>query len=238
MSRDQETIADRADAYVVGLLEPAYSAAVEAEMEIDSALRTAVAQSRDRFLELDLVGPVRPVSPGLWSRIDTAIDARPADPAYEAGRPSPRAGNDNRVAGWRRAAYAAIASSLLLATGLAYRVLDAPKPQVIAVLVDDKGAPRVLVEDFGNASARVTPLSDFSVPADRSMQVWTLPSKEIGPTSLGLLDGWRTATLDGHGLPAPHEEQLYEITLEQPGGSPTGRPTGPILVKGFAKVPR
>jgi anti-sigma-K factor RskA len=121
---------------------------------------------------------------------------------------------------------------------LAYRVLDAPKPQVIAILVDDKGAPRVLVEDFGNASARVTPLSDFSVPADRSMQVWTLPSKEIGPTSLGLLDGWRTATLDGHGLPAPHEEQLYEITLEQPGGSPTGRPTGPILVKGFAKVPR
>lgn len=31
--------------------------------------------------------------------------------------------------------------------------------------------------------------------------------------------------------------QLYEITLEPSGGSPTGRPTGPIQVKGFAKSP-
>jgi anti-sigma-K factor RskA len=32
----------------------------------------------------------------------------------------------------------------------------------------------------------------------------------------------------------PKQDQLYELTLEQAGGSSTGRPTGPILAKGFA----
>lgn len=147
-------------------------------------------------------------------------------------------GNDNQLGRWRKTAYAAIAASLVLATSLTYNLVDTPQPKVIAVLMDAKGAPLVLVEDFGNAAARITPLADFSAPADRSMQVWTLPNKDIGPTSLGILESWRTATLDSRNLPAPHEEQLYEITLEQLGGSPTGRPTGPILVKGFGKVPR
>ena len=60
----------------------------------------------------------------------------------------------------------------------------------------------------------------------------------MGPTSLGLLTPGETVTLDFAKLPMPLEQQLYEITLEQQGGSPTGRPTGPILAKGFAKRPR
>lgn len=32
-------------------------------------------------------------------------------------------------------------------------------------------------------------------------------------------------------------QQLYEITLEPEGGSPTGRPTGPVLMKGLATTP-
>jgi anti-sigma-K factor RskA len=70
------------------------------------------------------------------------------------------------------------------------------------------------------------------------MQVWTLQSLDMGPMSLGLLDGAHSATLRSPALPKPQDTQLYEITLEQAGGSPTGRPTGPILAKGFAKLPR
>ena len=39
-------------------------------------------------------------------------------------------------------------------------------------------------------------------------------------------------------LPEAQDTQLYEITLKQAGGFPTGRPTGPILGKGFAKLRR
>jgi anti-sigma-K factor RskA len=81
-------------------------------------------------------------------------------------------------------------------------------------------------------------LADFAVPGDKTIQVWTLPSKDVGPVSLGLIDGVRSARLDGPALPTPRSDQLYEITLEQAGGSPTGRPTGPILAKGFARMPR
>jgi anti-sigma-K factor RskA len=40
----------------------------------------------------------------------------------------------------------------------------------------------------------------------------------------------------GTDLPMPIESQLYEITLEPATGSPTGRPTGPILYKGLATI--
>jgi anti-sigma-K factor RskA len=236
MSASERTPTERADDYVLGLLDDTEMRDFEAETEINGALRAAVAASRDRFLELDLVGSTTPVTTELWSRIEASLEGTP-NAAPEPFR-RPASANDNSLARWKRTALAGMAAAAVLAVALGYVALDRPKPQVIAVLMDDKGVPLVLVEDFGDTQARVTPLGDFTAPPDKSMQVWTLPNKEIGPTSLGLLDAWRSATLDSHALPRPHEEQLYEITLEQPGGSPTGRPTGPILVKGFAKVPR
>ena len=107
---------------------------------------------------------------------------------------------------------------------------------MVAILVDTSGAPLAVVEDFAGNSARVTLLTDFPVPAGKTMQVWTLPSQDMGPVSLGLLDAARSVVLEGPDLPQPREDQLYEITIENEGGSPTGRPTGPILVKGLAKL--
>jgi anti-sigma-K factor RskA len=43
--------------------------------------------------------------------------------------------------------------------------------------------------------------------------------------------------LQGPQQPLPAGGQLYEITLEDAPRSATGRPTGPILVKGFATIP-
>lgn len=233
MTTESLSARDRADEYVLGLLEPREAELIEAEIERDPVLAHAVALSRDRFLELDMAGAAMPVSDHLWERIDAAVDRNPV-----ASTPEPEPANDNAPSPWRRTALVSMAASLLLAIGLITSVLWQPAPTVVAILVNDAGEPMVLVEDFGDRSARITPLGDFAPPADRVMQVWTLPSQDLGPVSLGLLDGWQSAVLDGPVLPEPHEAQLYEITLEQPGGSTTGRPTGPILVKGFAKVPR
>jgi anti-sigma-K factor RskA len=234
MTREILTPRERADEYVLGLLEPREAELIEAEIERDPELALAVSMSRDRFLELDMAGEAMPVSEALWARIDAAVGR--GDNVAEPAKAKPA--NDNTGSFWRRTAFASMAASLLLAVGLFASVLLRPEPTVVAILLDDAGDPMVLVEDFGDRSARVTPLGDFSPPSDRALQVWTLPSPEMGPVSLGLLDGWHSAVLDGPTLPQPHEAQLYEITLEQPGGSTTGRPTGPILVKGFAKIPR
>ncbi|MGE0212253.1 MAG: anti-sigma factor [Parvibaculaceae bacterium] len=239
MTAQDRDIQELADEYVLGLLDADETARVEARIEHDAALRAAVGASRDRFLEIDLAAEPAGTSPQLWAR----IAARLGDPVANSGAISPVSSaiapaNDNFLTLWRRVALVAMAASVVLALGLGWSLLSPQKPRVIAILVNDAGSPLVVVEDFGDASARITPLVDFEVPEGRIMQVWTLPSPELGPVSLGLMQRAETVTIEGPKLPEPHPEQLYEITLEQTGGSPTGRPTGPILVKGFAKVPR
>jgi anti-sigma-K factor RskA len=75
------------------------------------------------------------------------------------------------------------------------------------------------------------------VPAGKALEVWTLYDKARGPVSLGLIDRAQRARFQTASLPA-RPDQLYEITLEPSTGSPIGRPTGPVLMKGLASVPR
>lgn len=236
MSADDQTAGERVDAYVLGLLDDGDRIAFEAQMESDPALQAAVGACRDRFLALDLTADPQMPAEGLWSRIADRLDATPAT-ADEEPRANPTAVNDNAAGGWRRTALAALAASLLLAIGLGWSLMQRPQPVVIAILVNEANEPQVVIEDYGNASARVIPLAAFEVPDGQTMEVWTKPSDEIGPVSLGLLARSETMVLEGPELPGPQPDQLYEITLEQAGGSPTGLPTGPILVKGFARTP-
>jgi anti-sigma-K factor RskA len=232
-----QTTPERADAYVLGLMDDEERLRLEQELESNADLARAVGEARDRFIELDMAGPVSVVSPGLWTRIEQTLETGVLqETAASPGRLRPA--NDNIAGRWRHIALSAIAASLMLVAVLAYGALQPSEPQVIAILMNAEGEPVVMIEDFGNDTAKVTPLVDTAVPGDRSPQLWTLPTADMGPVSLGVLDGWKTVTVAGPELPGPQEEQLYEITLEPLGGSPTGRPTGPILGKGFAKAPR
>jgi anti-sigma-K factor RskA len=233
--RDVPVIADQ---YVLGLLDAADMGEVEAEMERNGALAAAIAASRDRFLPLDLTVEPAAVDPRLWDAIAARLPDAPAVSSNLPPTVKPSAVNDNSRDGWRATALAGMAASVILAAGLAWSLTRTAEPLVIAVLLNDKGEVQAVVEDFGNENASVRLLADYEVPPDKTIQVWTLPSKEMGPTSLGLLQGSHSALLQAPALPEPKDAQLYEITLEQAGGSPTGRPTGPILAKGFAKLPR
>jgi anti-sigma-K factor RskA len=237
MRIEQHDIPTIADEYVLGLLNEAEMVAVEAEIERNETLRQAVAQARERFLPLDAgIVPID-VSPALWTEIQSRLPTHAA--AHVASAPlQPPAGNDNVRSGWRMTAISAIATSLFLAVGLIWSVARTIEPLVVAVLVNEAGEVQAVVEDFGNDTAQIRLLADFVIPADKTMQVWTLPSQDMGPMSLGLLEHSHSARLSGWSLPKPKDAQLYEITLEQSGGSPTNRPTGAILAKGFAKLPR
>ncbi|CDZ26538.1 anti-sigma factor domain-containing protein [Neorhizobium galegae] len=233
MISDRKDIPAIADEYVLGLLDHGEAAQLEADMEEDKELMAAVAASRDRFLPLDMSIEPAAVNDSLWSRIEASLQ-----PQVKPAQPSPPPGlNDNR-AGWRLTAISAIAATVILAVGLAFSLMRTTEPVVVAVLVDEAGEVRAVIEDFGSQQAVIKMLADFDVPDDKTIQVWTLPSRDMGPVSLGLIDGIRSARLDRPSLPLPRNGQLYEITLEQAGGSPTGRPTGPILAKGLAKLPR
>lgn len=234
MIKSFDNIPELADEYVLGLLNPDEILQVEAEISRNEELRHGVARSRERFLALDTSIPPMIVDERVWEAVQNQL---PDGPAAEIR--TVRSDNDNKygVNPWRFAALSASAASILLAIGLGWSLTRTVEPVVIAVLLDDTGGVQAIVEDFGNENARVRLLNNVEIPSGKTIQVWTLPSKEMGPVSMGLLEGAHSARLKGPDLPLPRGEQLYELTLEPAGGSPTGRPTGPILSKGYAKTP-
>ena len=69
MRIDRQDLAAIADEYVLGLLDEAKAAQVEAELAHDAALSAAVAAARDRFLPLDTGIEPATVAPDLWDTI-------------------------------------------------------------------------------------------------------------------------------------------------------------------------
>jgi anti-sigma-K factor RskA len=217
--------------YVLGLLSPAEQQAFERRMTVEPALHAAVQRLRAHLEKLDDTAGTLPADPSLWQR----IDARLGEPVVPA--PPPQPANDNR---WMR--WAGMAASLAVALGVGYFAGSATTrqtaPVMIAVLLTEQDMqPGAIVEAYADDSIRLVPLDLAQRPDDRVYQVWTLPDPATGPVSMGIFEDPSTIRLAGPNLPLPETGQLYEITLEPAGGSPTGRPTGPILVKGFAKTP-
>lgn len=234
-ARDIDALAGE---YALGLLDPVETVEIERRAEREPALAAAIAEWRDRLIELDAAAPPASLPQDLWTRISGALDA-PTPAPQAAARPSRIAAWWESLALWRGAALAGAAASAVLAfvAVTAYQA-SMRQPQVIAVLLTGEAKPGAVVEVFADGSSYVAPLVDVAVPSDRIMQVWTLPDKQTGPVSLGLLSDSGSARLQPASLPAPKPQQLYEITMEPAGGSPTGKPTGPILFKGYAERPR
>lgn len=218
--------------YVLGLLTEAERADVDARLAHDAALRAAVKRAADRFHELDLTADAGPAPALLWDRIAAQLDAPPA--ATNVVKLLPKLA---RGKFWQGFGAASLAASLLAAVVAVPIWNKFGTPVVIVVLLDGQSNPGAIIEAFNDDSVRVVPLETFAVPDGRVIQLWTLPDAKTGPVSLGLLPNLRERVLTGPSLPRPKPDQLYEFTLEPAGGSPTGRPTGPILVKGFAKTP-
>ena len=220
--------------YVLGLLEGEERKAFEAEMALDPELADAVRRLEAQFQRLDDTAVPQAPSADLWGRIEGSLGTL-VEPQTTKVLPF-------RPHSARRWAPYAMAASILLALGAGYVAggITNPNPQpvMIAVLLNESDAtPGAIIEAFADDSVRLVPLEAFNVPEGRILEVWTLPDPQTGPVSLGTFADPANIRLAGPELPTPQAGQLYEITLEPAPGSPTGRPTGPILVKGYAKAP-
>lgn len=230
MTRAPQDVRDLAADHVLGLLSPAAMREVEAAAEADPALAAQIAELCDLLLPLDLSASPQPLPPGFAERMRAVIAATP----QEASAPAPAPANLSHAP---RRRLAGLAAALVLGLALGFGGAlqrPAPAPQVVAVLLDDLGRPRAVIDDYGDQRAQIRFVSEVEIPEGFAIQAWTLPSAQMGPRSLGVLERARATPLSGPDLPAPGDAQLYEITLEPAGGSPTGRPTGPIIAKGLA----
>ncbi|HEY7457304.1 MAG TPA: anti-sigma factor [Xanthobacteraceae bacterium] len=231
--RDDNVLAGE---FALGLLEGSEREVFERRLVRERALQTEVAQWRERLAALDATASPGRASPQLWGKIESSLGARRA--AVDEARPGWAEQLWTSLGFWRGASFAGAAASLMLAIAVGLLAGRAtPQPLVVAVLQTGDTSPGAIVEAFGDGSIVLVPLRDIPVPPGKALEVWTLYDKARGPVSIGLIDSARRARFQTASLPA-RAEQLYEITLEPATGSPIGRPTGPVLMKGLAATPR
>lgn len=224
-----------ASAYVLGTLSAERRREVQQRLPTDAALREAVEAWEARLLPLTaLAEPVEP-SPALWARIESSI-APQATPARSPARETSASTWQtwwSSLGFWRAVAatgfVAASVVALLPSTGW----FAPAAPQYMVVLVAPNGtAPGWVVQTSGRDILRLVPLGTTAVPEQRSLQFWTKADTWNAPVSLGLVQPGQPLEVKLDQLPPLVPNQLFEITLEPYNGSPTGRPTGPILYIG------
>lgn len=230
-----DPVDELASAYVLGTLLAARRREVQSRLPNDAALRAAVDVWEARLLPLTgLAEPVEP-SPALWTRIENAMSPPVANPMRAPAKASAWQTWWSSLGFWRAVAatgfVAASVVALLPATGL----FAPAAPQYMVVLVAPNGtAPGWVVQTNGPNTLRLVPLGTTPVPEQRSLQFWTKADGWNAPVSLGLVQPGQPLEVKLDRLPPLVPNQLFEITLEPYNGSPTGRPTGPILYIGRA----
>lgn len=231
--------------YVLGTLPAAERAEVAARRHHETSLDAAILAWERRFVPLDDVGaPVSP-APDMFARITRRIDAQallppsttPAAPSAEIIQLT------QRVRRWKAMAIgaSALAASLVLAIGLRETVL-APQPQnFVAVFQKDDALPSFLLSlDLATRQLTIRPVA-AEPQAGKIYQLW-IASEQIGPAprSLGLLEDAKAPTRKSlAGFDAGLlERATFGVSVEPPGGSPTGRPSGnPLHAKLFPAKP-
>jgi anti-sigma-K factor RskA len=227
MDYSRPELADRLAAeYVAGTLRGAARQRFEGLLPAHPTLRGAVRAWQDRLIPLTLAIAPQPPSANAQQAKASAVSWR-------------------QLAFWRGLAGLATAAAVVLAVVLA--VPQPAQPPIVVVLgpaVPPAGggaAPASFVASISpDGRSMVTrPIANVRLEPNRALELWAVPKARPGqpaeaPRSLGLVspDG---ATVVQRGKVFDGVDALA-LSLEPSGGSPTGKPTGPVLYVGKLPV--
>lgn len=233
--QDLEGRTAAAGEYVLGTLDAEDRAAFEDALSKDRELLAEVYGWQDRLLGLSARAAAAETGPALWPRIEASVGtpAAPVRPPAARAAPLPWW---QRLRLWQGISGLAVAASLVMAVLLVQQgprdAADGTRYVALLQSPDDQSTGWV-VEVIAGRTVRLVPVAVAgAVPAGRALQFWTKLEGAAAPTSLGLVRAGQTIELPISRLPGVGVQQLFEITLEPETGSPTGRPTGPILYVG------
>lgn len=226
--------------YVLGTLSAHEAATAARAMATDAAFTDAVAAWERRFAPLTSLAMPEAPPPDLWDRIERRI--APGLAAVVASRTQARASWRTRVLGGCAVGATVVAAAL--GTFIVFSGRSGPeRASMMTVLLADRTQPAwtaAVERDGALRLAAIPPAGgapERPTPEDRVLQLWALPPGATAPTSLGVLPrGQRSVTVPAPAV-KPVAGMLIEITLEPPGGSPIGRPTGPVLFIGRLSQP-
>jgi len=224
MNYEQPGLLDRLAAeYALGTLRGSARRRFERLCTLSGAARAALYRWEDDWSQLSRRLPPLQPSARVWANIRGRLFGElPARSALPPAR---------RLRTWQIAAAAGLVAVAIIA-GLVLRERAQPPLQTLAVLATDRAHPLWRLE-------RRLPLHALtievvgSVPpaAGKSYELWALP-RGGAPVSLGLLPATGRAE---RALSEPQRAALLAadkvaVSVEPTGGSPTGSPTGPIVI--------
>jgi len=212
--------------YVLGVLGAAERRQAQQRLAHDQAFANEVAFWEERLGAFaDAVAPVVPPD-RAWSRIARATRAR--DPS------APRESLWQSLVFWRSFAIGSAALAAASIGALTFiEISPAPRPPMLATLGASSGQPNfVAAVNAGGTSLVVVPAA-LLTSDQRAMELWLIPAGDK-PHSLGLIEPGRPVRLD-----VPRDlvaritaDTSLAVSMEPPGGSPTGQPTGPVIASG------
>ena len=221
---------DRADAlaaeYVIGTLRGGARRRFEALLPAHSELRRATLAWHERLMPLTaVIAPVQPSSE-VWRRISDRLDRR------KDAVVARRRGSDSRSGAASRRSPASPRSAWRCCSATRARCRrrsSSSSPRPTAAASGAATAPIVASISGDGATLVTRPIVPVAVRADRSLELWAVPTQGA-PRSLGVMptNGGAVA-LRGRVLAGA---DTLAVTVEPPGGSPTGAPTGPIVYAG------
>jgi anti-sigma-K factor RskA len=212
--------------YVLGVLGAEERREVERRLLTEPALAADVAFWEARLGALtDTVAPVEP-SPELWRRIETAVGPSPASP--------PR-GLWQNLAFWRVVGIGSAALAAASIVALAYLgTVPSARVPLMATLGGAGGQPNFVAAVSADGTSITVVPAALLTNDPRAIELWLIPSRGGRPHSLGLIQPGSPIRLvippEVIGQITP--DATLAVSLEPPGGSPTGQPTGPVIASG------
>lgn len=222
--------------WLTGGLSPAAQRRAQRLLEQSPAFASAVQRWREQ-LDAGLLSSREYGQPddAIWQGITARIDA----PRHAA--PSAAAETGWGARAWRRlslllggVAVAAVALSVMLVLRPPSQTGGAAASVQMAALMHGEGGQSAVVT-VQNGALTLTAVGRMAPPSGKSYQLWLLPTQGA-PISLGVLAVGQTR----YPIPAAAQAQLaqakaFAVSVEPPGGSPTGLPTGAVIMVGPAQ---
>jgi anti-sigma-K factor RskA len=214
--------------YVLGTLDPAERATLAARRLRDPELDEAIRAWEARLAPLAEAAPEIEPPHDLLPAIEARIRGAPA----EATRDTTVVVLQRSVTRWRAAAIAAsLVAGLLVIGFVALETSRGLLPrEYVAILQKDAASPAFEVTvNLDKQELTVRPVL-AQAPPGKAYELWLIDVK-LGARSLGLVgDRARAASLSAYD-PAVVQNATFAVTVEPPGGSPTGQPSGaPVFV--------
>jgi anti-sigma-K factor RskA len=207
--------------YALGVLSGAEWAAAEQRVARDQGFARLVAEWEQRLAPwaAEIAEVVPPAQ--VWERIAGALPAQTQGGSLWQS-----------LAFWRGLSLAAGALAAACLAALIYLGALTQQRPLVATIEGDGHRHFVATIDTKRGTVAVVPAA-FTADATRVPELWLIPA-DGKPRAVGLLRADRTVTL---ALPAElaalaKGDAVLAVSLEPPGGSTTGLPTGPVIATG------